>query len=228
MEPQIRPPTTMLPLTPQAPANALDRLLRALGEGTDLAYAHVGADSTLPPDEKGHERDGPLLPEKDMKKKGILIVLGIVMLLAAAVAAMWKLNQQEQVARAGRPAWTSAPTEKRTPTVAPESKKPVPAFQIAPTAASLGATLDPAMFTGSAQTAYKIAKEIPETLAEVPCYCDCDRGFGHKSLHSCFKDDHGANCSTCINEAIAAYKMKKETKMSGREIRDAIVKQYGR
>lgn len=62
MEPQSRPPTTMLPLTPQAPANALDRLLRALGEGTDLAYAHVGADSTLPPDEKGHERDGPLLP----------------------------------------------------------------------------------------------------------------------------------------------------------------------
>lgn len=199
-----------------------------MGEGTDLAYAHVGADSTLPPDEKGHERDGPLLPEKDMKKKGILIVLGIVMLLAAAVAAMWKLNQQEQVARAGRPTWTSAPMEKRTPTVAPESKKPVPAFQIAPTAASLGPTLDPAMFTGSAQTAYKIAKEIPETLAEVPCYCHCDRGFGHKSLHSCFKDDHGANCSTCINEAIAAYKMKKETKMSGREIRDAIVKQYGR
>ena len=30
MEPQSRPPTTMLPLTPQAPANALDRLLRAL------------------------------------------------------------------------------------------------------------------------------------------------------------------------------------------------------
>ena len=166
--------------------------------------------------------------KKSMNKKGLLIILGIIALLTVAVAAMWKLNQQEQIARAARPAWTPAPIEKRAPVEELKSIKPVPAFQISPTAASLGPTLDPAMFTGSAQTAYKIAKEIPETLAEVPCYCHCDRGFGHKSLHSCFKDDHGSNCSICINEAIAAYKMKKETKMSGREIRDAIIKQYGR
>lgn len=42
------------------------------------------------------------------------------------------------------------------------------------------------------QKAYRIAAEIPEVLAQQPCYCYCDRSAGHKSLASCWADDHGA------------------------------------
>lgn len=163
-----------------------------------------------------------------MTKRSIFIIAALILLLAAAVAGMWKMEQRQQIARVAKPAHVPTLEETRVRKSEPKPAKPVPAFQIAPTAASLGPTLDPEMFTGSARTAYQIAREIPETLAEVPCYCHCDRGFGHKSLHSCFKDEHGANCSMCINEAIAAYKMTKETKMSPREIREAIIRQFGK
>ncbi len=35
--------------------------------------------------------------------------------------------------------------------------------------------------------AYELAAKIPAVLHQQPCYCYCDRGMGHKSLHSCFE-----------------------------------------
>ncbi|MBS3919941.1 MAG: hypothetical protein KG012_13760 [Deltaproteobacteria bacterium] len=52
-------------------------------------------------------------------------------------------------------------------------------------------TLDPHHFKGKARQAYQIAKDIPEVLAQVPCFCDCDV-FGHENLLDCFIDQHGA------------------------------------
>jgi hypothetical protein len=52
-------------------------------------------------------------------------------------------------------------------------------------------TLDPHLFKGKARQAYQIAKEIPEVLAQIPCFCDCDV-FGHENLLDCFIDQHGA------------------------------------
>ncbi len=54
-------------------------------------------------------------------------------------------------------------------------------------------TLDPSLFTGRVKAAYAAAKEVPHVLDEVYCYCFCDDPpFRHKSLLSCFVDDHGA------------------------------------
>ena len=52
-------------------------------------------------------------------------------------------------------------------------------------------TLDPGLFRGKANKAYQIAKEIPEVLAQVPCFCECDV-YGHENLLDCFIDSHGA------------------------------------
>jgi len=52
-------------------------------------------------------------------------------------------------------------------------------------------TLDPHHFKGKAKQAYKIAKDIPEVLTQIPCFCDCDV-FGHENLLDCFIDQHGA------------------------------------
>ena len=52
-------------------------------------------------------------------------------------------------------------------------------------------TLDPNLFKRKAKEAYQIAKEIPEVLAQMPCFCECDV-YGHENLLDCFIDLHGA------------------------------------
>jgi len=52
-------------------------------------------------------------------------------------------------------------------------------------------TLDPNFFKGKAKKAYEIAKEIPEVLVQMPCFCECE-GYGHENLLDCFIDNHGA------------------------------------
>jgi hypothetical protein len=52
-------------------------------------------------------------------------------------------------------------------------------------------TLDPAHFTGKARTAHEVAREIPDVLDQLRCYCRCE-GIGHVSLLSCYTDGHAA------------------------------------
>ncbi len=52
-------------------------------------------------------------------------------------------------------------------------------------------TLDPDLFKGKAKRAYQVAREIPEILAQIPCFCECEP-FGHENLLDCFIDNHGA------------------------------------
>ena len=53
-------------------------------------------------------------------------------------------------------------------------------------------TLDPALFVGKAAAAHRVAREIPDVLDQLYCYCQCDKHFGHKSLLSCYTDGHAA------------------------------------
>jgi len=74
------------------------------------------------------------------------------------------------------------------------------------------ATLEPASFKQTeVREAYQTAKEIPEVLAQQPCYCYCQRK-GHRSLLDCFKTDHAASCSICIREALLAAQMHRQQK----------------
>ena len=65
-------------------------------------------------------------------------------------------------------------------------------------------TLSPSNFTGDAARAYQAALEIPEVLDSLYCYCDCEKHSGHKSLLSCYVDEHALNCDICIYEALMA------------------------
>jgi hypothetical protein len=51
-------------------------------------------------------------------------------------------------------------------------------------------TLDPSLFMGNARAAYRIAKEIPNALAQMPCFCSCEY-YSHENLLDCFIDKHG-------------------------------------
>ncbi|MGA2003475.1 MAG: CYCXC family (seleno)protein [Terriglobales bacterium] len=71
--------------------------------------------------------------------------------------------------------------------------------------------------------AYELAAKIPDVIYQQPCYCYCDRGMGHKSLHSCFSGTHGAECGTCLKELYYTYTMYKQGK-TARQIRAGIIK----
>jgi hypothetical protein len=67
-----------------------------------------------------------------------------------------------------------------------------PFFESEEAAKPLPATLSPASFSNSSVArAYRVAREIPEVLAQQPCYCYCDK-FGHRGLLDCYRDNHGA------------------------------------
>ena len=53
-------------------------------------------------------------------------------------------------------------------------------------------TLSPARFSGKVRMAYEIAREIPEVLDRLYCYCRCRENFGHKNLLSCYVDTHAS------------------------------------
>ena len=69
--------------------------------------------------------------------------------------------------------------------------------------------------------AYELAAKIQPVIYQQPCYCYCDR-MGHKSLHSCFENTHGAQCATCMKELYYAYEQNKKGKTAS-QIRKGIM-----
>ncbi|HWS99584.1 MAG TPA: CYCXC family (seleno)protein [Pyrinomonadaceae bacterium] len=124
-----------------------------------------------------------------------------------------------------------APAERRASRTNQNTTQPraprVPAFQDAQSAKSLRPTLPAEQFIGPTRDAYRIVKEIPETIAQLPCYCHCDMSFGHKSLYSCFEDNHASQCAVCVNEALIAYNMHKNG-VAPAQIREYIIQQYSK
>ena len=88
-------------------------------------------------------------------------------------------------------------------------------------------TVDPAKFTGRTRTSYEAAKEVPEVLAQLPCYCGCMTGFGHRNNLDCFKDNHGVECSMCQDIALDARDMWKNG-FTMERIREIVKQRYGR
>ena len=79
-------------------------------------------------------------------------------------------------------------------------------------------------YTAPAQKeGYKAAAKAGNVMYQMPCYCFCDRNHGHTSLRSCFESNHGANCGTCLAEALYSYKMSKKG-WTAKMIRDGILR----
>ncbi len=79
--------------------------------------------------------------------------------------------------------------------------------------------------------AFQLAPQLVDVLSRIPCYCNCGRASGHKSLKDCFYkedgsfNDHASNCDVCQDEIQDIAKWQKEGK-SLREIRTAIDEKY--
>jgi len=80
-------------------------------------------------------------------------------------------------------------------------------------------TMDPTLYPDpDIRGAYKAAREIPGVLDKLFCYCYCEMlpMFGekdfHKNLLTCFTNNHGSKCVTCVKEANNAMRLHGEGK----------------
>jgi hypothetical protein len=158
-----------------------------------------------------------------MKRKILLplLIAAAVATVAAALVLRGDKTPPASVSRQPAASHQHAPQQ----TTSPEPSRVPAHHETTPELSSLTPTLPPEKFTGPTREAYKAVGEIPQTIAQLPCYCHCDEGFGHKSLQSCFVDDHAAHCDICVKEALAAYKLKKQG-LTAAQIRERIVAQY--
>ena len=155
-----------------------------------------------------------------MKRKSAILFLA---LFGVAVVALVFIVGSRTPSVTGR---HSSAVEKEVISQPNTAPMQVPAhYEKAPSLSSLGPTLQPEQFIGKARDAYQVAREIPQTLAQMPCYCHCDRGMGHKSLHSCFEDNHASSCAVCVNEALMAYQLQKQG-LSAKEVRERIIAEF--
>lgn len=154
-----------------------------------------------------------------MKRTITLVIIGVAIIGLVAFA----LTRRQE-----RPAQTekTAHSEEHTAPASSDAKSIPAHYETEPPRIALAATLDPEKFNGKTRDAYRIVREAPQLIAQLPCYCYCDRGFGHKSLHSCYVDDHAAHCAVCVDEVLKAYDMQKSG-LSPQQIRAQIVAEYG-
>lgn len=87
-------------------------------------------------------------------------------------------------------------------------------------------TLPANLFTGRAHAAYAVANAMPAVLDGLYCYCGCQESIGHKSLLSCYTDNHASYCHVCMEEAEMAAQMTAKGKCSP-EIQKAIDRRFG-
>ncbi|HKP39326.1 MAG TPA: CYCXC family (seleno)protein [Pyrinomonadaceae bacterium] len=154
-----------------------------------------------------------------MNKKPIVVFLIVV---GIAFAAFILTRKPETPPQNKKPALAT-----HSPVSHPPLTANVPAhYETAPSLSSLAPTLAPEQFSGKAREAYQAVKMIPQTIAQMPCYCHCDRSIGHKSLHSCFEDGHATSCATCIDEALLAFRLQKQG-LSPAQIREQVIAQFG-
>src|SRR5437016_10846687 len=100
--------------------------------------------------------------------------------------------------------------------------------QLTASGAKLVHTMDPNYFSKDpkARAAYEVAKDMPEVLAELPCFCGCMTALGHESNLFCFKDEHGSGCSICEDIALEARDMHNKG-FSIERIKDVIREHFG-
>lgn len=88
------------------------------------------------------------------------------------------------------------------------------------------------------QVAYQFAIAHPDLLAQIPCYCGCEKTLHHKHNLDCYiaafnpdgsvarYTDHAAYCGVCVDTTLLARKLAGEGQ-TAQAIHTAIDTQYG-
>ena len=168
------------------------------------------------------------MPKEEIKVSPLALIAGALVLIALVTFAILQNREHQGDAATPEKARTEAIQQ-------PQPEQPAPAasaatdFQMPPfhqpaELTALPPTKDPLTVSPGAMTAYQVAQQKPKLLAQLPCFCYCDR-FGHSSLHDCYVGDHAQSCDICLKEALEADRLDKEG-MPANQIRDVIVAQF--
>ena len=67
-------------------------------------------------------------------------------------------------------------------------------------------------FEKEVMPAYQVARKYPRTLDRLHCFCECQESMihRHKTLLTCFTNDHAAGCGICLREALMAAELKEK------------------
>ena len=88
------------------------------------------------------------------------------------------------------------------------------------------------------QVAYQFARDNSDLLAQMPCYCGCEKTLHHKHNLDCYiaafhpdgsvaqYTDHAAYCGVCVDTTLLARKLAGEGQ-TAQAIHTAIDMQYG-
>lgn len=143
-------------------------------------------------------------------KSNTWLWIAAVVVLAGAGWAMFRGNNQPAPAAVEQTAQATTQTP----------------IELLPVDDAAGPTLPPEMFLDpKAREAYQVAKDIPDVLKELPCFCGCMRTHGHKNNLFCFMDEHGSACEICEDVALDAKRMHNNG-ATVKEIQDNIKNKY--
>jgi hypothetical protein len=123
----------------------------------------------------------------------------------------------------GKQKETAAISATNTPAPAPQAAPEIPGGAAPAALVETNPVLPYANYAGRAARTYKIAAEIPGAIDGLYCYCKCKENpmFRHKTLLTCFTNDHAAQCDICMHEAEMADELTKQGK-TPKEIRVAV------
>ena len=121
------------------------------------------------------------------KKTGVWQLL-LAIIVVAGLASSWILVSRESSSNpsAGGDAMEDSAPNIVTPGL--ENRMVLPAKPQTPRPV----TLNPAAFDDpEVKASYQAAKDTPEALENVACYCGCFGNSGHRNNLDCYKDNHG-------------------------------------
>ena len=169
-----------------------------------------------------NQNDGSIAASTGGAKLGRLAAIGLLVL--SGVFFVYALSTEDPAPQNN--ASSASPVTQSTQKKDPGQTHRYRYFEDPKEARPLPVTLPPSRFQnpGIAST-YRIAKEIPEVLAQQPCLCGCgdNASEDHRSLLDCYVNEHASTCMVCMKEAVLASKMTSEGK-SAKEIREAILR----
>jgi hypothetical protein len=166
-------------------------------------------------------------PPPAAQKRSSTKAIALILLAVFALGAVVYVNQSSE------PAAMGAEAQLQPVAPPPQNLKPHKQFTLPPLDIPKDQTPRPAEVI---RAAYMFAAEHPEVLSFVPCFCGCEQA-GHKGNHDCFVgeratngdvvkwDEHGVECTVCIDVATRARQMHGEGK-SVVDIRAAIEQEY--
>ena len=140
------------------------------------------------------------------KRKSKRIIQGILALVVVAgIASAWFLSGGSGTPDSANS--SAPPADAVDPSTLPASLKNRLVLPAKPLA-KRPYTLEPSTFKEPETVkAYQAARDVPEVLEHMPCYCGCFSNAGHRNNLDCFKDNHGEHCALCRAIAIESKAM---------------------